>query len=51
VYAGCVYWPLHDHTTIGAVLASLVLVGGLVDATVKTVKEARKLSSGEAKST
>ena len=39
MYAGCVYWPFHGHTTIGTVLVSLILVGGVIDAVVKTVKE------------
>jgi hypothetical protein len=48
VYAGCVYWPFHGHTTIGTILVAVIIGGGLIDTTVKLVrgdKKARELES------
>ena len=42
MYAGCVYWPLHGHTTIGTVLVALIIGGGLIDSTVKAIRGDRK---------
>jgi hypothetical protein len=43
VYAGCVYWPFHGHTTIGTVLVSIILVGGVIDSAYKAfIKSDRK---------
>jgi hypothetical protein len=49
VYAGCVYWPLHGHTTIGTILVAVIIGGGLIDSTVKLARgdrKARELESG-----
>lgn len=49
MYAGCVYWPFHGHSTIGTVLVSVIIAGGLIDSTVKAIrgdKRTRKLESG-----
>jgi hypothetical protein len=42
VYAGCVYWPFHGHTTIGSILVAVILVGGVIEATVRMLREGRK---------
>jgi len=51
VYAGCVYWPFHGHTTVGTILVAVILGGGLIDSTVKAIrgdKKTRELESGAA---
>lgn len=48
MYAGCVYWPFHGHTTIGSILVAIIIVAGVIDSGVKAIRGDRKIPSRDA---